>query len=257
MRGQTAADKDDKYWQEYWRFRTAHFPDTKSAQDCYEDTVQVFTETAKWLDIGCGHALLHHWRIEKSREFARKARILVGIDYDQSSIVKNFIVTERVVGDSLCLPFRTGFFSLVTCNMVMEHISDPKLFVYEIARVLEPGGVGVVHTPNLLHWQTLVSALTPHWAHEFACRMLENRGPSDVFPTFYRGNTLGRLLRLFRNQGMTRISGGLVRDVPKRYPIPGLSKAFLYLSCFEFKLLSVAVLESFRQNLVVAFRKDA
>jgi 2-polyprenyl-3-methyl-5-hydroxy-6-metoxy-1,4-benzoquinol methylase len=41
-----------------------------------------------------------------------------------------------------------GFDCLVTCQ-VIEHVEDDRLFVDEIYRVLKPGGVAVITTPNI------------------------------------------------------------------------------------------------------------
>jgi O-antigen biosynthesis protein len=46
------------------------------------------------------------------------------------------------------LPIADGSVDLVTCFEAIEHVHDPKTVTDEIARVLAPGGVAVISTPN-------------------------------------------------------------------------------------------------------------
>ncbi len=47
------------------------------------------------------------------------------------------------------LPFADESFDCVISFQVIEHIKDDRLFVAEVARVLRPGGIFVVSTPNI------------------------------------------------------------------------------------------------------------
>ena len=47
---------------------------------------------------------------------------------------------NSVQADALALPFRDGWFDLVQCQAVLEHVTDPQLAVDEMTRVLRPGG---------------------------------------------------------------------------------------------------------------------
>ncbi len=47
------------------------------------------------------------------------------------------------------LPFADGEFDFVISFQVIEHIEDDKLFVSEVNRVLRPGGIFIVSTPNI------------------------------------------------------------------------------------------------------------
>jgi SAM-dependent methyltransferase len=48
------------------------------------------------------------------------------------------------------LPYLDGRFCLVTCIETIAHLDQTRPFLREIFRVLEPGGVAVVTTPNIL-----------------------------------------------------------------------------------------------------------
>jgi ubiquinone/menaquinone biosynthesis C-methylase UbiE len=249
-------DIDNKYWKEYWHIKAKYFPLIKNCQEQYEDFVEHYLETDTfWLDAGCGHILLHHWNEEKPHRFVNTAKTVVGVDGDLDGLRKNQVVPYRVAGNLEVLPFRSGSFTLLTCNMVIEHIMNPTLFVEEICRVLKPGGVAIIHTPNIFHYETLIAYLTPHIFHEIYCRIMEDREPSDVFPVFYRANHLSKLKQLFDTVGMPLERGGIIVDAPKRFPIPVLHKALLFLSILETKVLFSEFFAPFRNNLLVAFRK--
>ena len=59
------------------------------------------------------------------------------------------------------LPFADNRFALVTCIETIEHLENFRELVREIYRVLQPGGVAVVSTPNILNlrsrWRFLSS----------------------------------------------------------------------------------------------------
>ena len=50
-------------------------------------------------------------------------------------------------GDSACLPFRSGTFSLIVCQAVLEHVEDPGSAVKEMYRVLKKGGIVYIEIP--------------------------------------------------------------------------------------------------------------
>jgi SAM-dependent methyltransferase len=52
------------------------------------------------------------------------------------------------------LPYGEGAFSLVTCTEVVEHLENFRHAVREIHRVLAPGGVAILTTPNVLNLQS-------------------------------------------------------------------------------------------------------
>jgi SAM-dependent methyltransferase len=59
------------------------------------------------------------------------------------------------------LPFSDNRFALVTCIETIEHLEDFRELVREIYRVLQPGGLAVFSTPNILNlrsrWRFLTS----------------------------------------------------------------------------------------------------
>lgn len=106
------------------------------------------------LDIGCGHgefgALLksHGWTV-------------AGVDLDPLQIAG---ASSRGLEATLCdlthgLPHPDGRFDAVYAGELIEHLVDTDAFLVEVARVLRPGGVFVLTTPNLASFENRVRLL--------------------------------------------------------------------------------------------------
>ncbi|MBI4587760.1 MAG: glycosyltransferase [Candidatus Rokubacteria bacterium] len=90
------------------------------------------------LDAGCGsaHFILAHPEI-------------VGLDADRRKA--RFIRTchrRTVVGSIRHLPFRSGSLAQVVSSEVIEHIPNKRVVLSELTRVIRPGGVLLVSTPE-------------------------------------------------------------------------------------------------------------
>lgn len=102
------------------------------------------------LDVGCGSALVadrilgadaHYVGIEfGGHQMTYGAKRLRDLD---TALDASF-----VQGDALKLPYRDASFDVVVMSEVIEHLLQPELAVWEVARVLRPGGVFVMTTNN-------------------------------------------------------------------------------------------------------------
>ncbi len=54
------------------------------------------------------------------------------------------------------LPFDDGVFDCVVAGEIIEHVPDPDGLLREIRRVLRPGGLLVLSTPNMVSWANRV-----------------------------------------------------------------------------------------------------
>lgn len=98
------------------------------------------------LDLGCNNGY-------GTKELSRSCRKVVGADVSTKVIEdarRRFGGNglEFRVFDGTTLPFEDSSFDMLTCFQVIEHIADPAPFLTEISRVLRPGAVALLTTPN-------------------------------------------------------------------------------------------------------------
>jgi ubiquinone/menaquinone biosynthesis C-methylase UbiE len=116
-------------------------------QFAYEFALPVI-KGKKVLDVGCGNAY-------GTAMMASSAGQITGIDYDASTVnenrerykeVKNLDFVQGAV-PPLSLP--DSSYDVVTAFQFIEHIQHRKEFIKECMRVLKPGGMLMVTTPNI------------------------------------------------------------------------------------------------------------
>jgi ubiquinone/menaquinone biosynthesis C-methylase UbiE len=102
------------------------------------------------LDLGCGSALV-------ADRIAARRVTYVGVDYGGHHIAyakakhdaePKALATVFARSAAEELPFADGAFDVVVFSEVIEHLMQPELAVWEIARVLKPGGAFVMTTNN-------------------------------------------------------------------------------------------------------------
>ena len=154
------------------------------------------------LDAGSGPG---SWVLRDLRD---QIGFLVGEDVYVPQEVLTATDTSRhldafVMGSCDRLPFADGIFDLVLSYLVIEHLSEPSLALREFARVLRPGGVFCFKTPAVRTPLFLLSRALPTSLHK---RLKAGIGTDegDIFPTYYRANTVGILDRELRAAGFSR-----------------------------------------------------
>ena len=181
----------------YWKVRGKIAPTLQYSQCLYEEVIRSHVrETTRWLELGCGHAVLPSWRYDQEKELVKKSPLVVGLDYDLPSLKAHRTISRIVRGDITRIPFRDNSFDLVTMNMVVEHLDDPVPQFQDVNRVLAPGGVLVFHTPNALGYGVLMARLVPEWPKRKLVGIIEGRPEGDIFKAFYRANTQKRIVEL-------------------------------------------------------------
>ena len=195
------------------------------------------------LDAGCGS------NAPLVRKFACHACV-VGIDLYSCSPG-----LPLVQGDLAKLPFCDRAFSLIYSRSVFEHLTHPEKVLQEFYRVLQPGGVCIILTPNRFDYTSMVAALTPHKFHDWFVRRVYVASAYDTFPTAYRANT-PRFFRSLvkRNPGwrLRRLSG------LRHYPVNlAFSRTMFRLGVAYDWALAHARLDALQPSLLIVLEKAA
>lgn len=199
---------DERSWEFFRRAVKRITPTAEQEQYSYFRVVkQHFRPGMRWLDGGCGHTLVPYWMTggrELEKYFLSNAEMVVGTDIDAPSLEKESSI-RRVACDleSVCFPDQS--FDLVTMNMVVEHLADPPRVYREVYRILKPGGVLIVHTPNVLNWINLVAKFTPQWFHVLIRGRIFGSSEEDLFPVRYRSNTPGKMQEHLERTGFSQV----------------------------------------------------
>lgn len=100
---------------------------------------------------------------------------VVNLDFDPSlaDAPCNHQPGQRfVAGDATDLPFEAGSFDVVTMFDLLEHVEDDSAVAREAMRVLRPGGVVMVTTPDIDRWRypyfSVMKPICPDEAELFA-----------------------------------------------------------------------------------------
>jgi len=174
----------------------------------------------EWLDAGCGWHFDWRWEHERERAMLSQANV-IGLDPDWQAVSKHRTITRRTVGKVEALPFANGSFDLVTANVVVEHLKYPSVAFAEILRVLRPGGCFMFRTPSAHSYFVRLAKILPERVKIWlASKVIENRDPSDIYPTYYRVNTVAVIQEICKLVGfrelvvtVTRVRG-IVAKLP-------------------------------------------
>ena len=126
------------------------------------------------LDVACGEGYGTDMLARAGAETA------VGVDVDEPAIAR---ATERYAGrvplrGHRGAALRRRAFDLVVSFETIEHVTDAERALAELARVLAPGGLLVISTPNTHEYLVENEFHTREFSHEEFVAFLEQRFPS-------------------------------------------------------------------------------
>jgi len=96
------------------------------------------------LEAGCGEGY-------GADLIAQVANRVIGLDYDDTAVAHvaaRYPRVETLQGNLAALPLPDGCVDVVVNFQVIEHLWDQAQFIAECARVLRPGGLLMISTPN-------------------------------------------------------------------------------------------------------------
>jgi SAM-dependent methyltransferase len=112
-----------------------------------------------------------------------------GCDIDGAVLANPYVHAARQIAPGDPLPYADASFDLIVSRSVFEHLEHPREVAAELGRVLKPGGVVAVMTPNAWGYPSIAARLVPNRLHSRALTSIQpDRKPEDVFPTYYRVN---------------------------------------------------------------------
>lgn len=137
-----------RYYEQYWS-DDGFYPLGKiwpALQELYEAWIP---KGSIVLDVGCGDGRTSGTWLAAN-----------GITYRGVDISSNAVADARKAGlevtkieDASTLPYEPDTFDAVVCVEVLEHLFDPASALFEIARVMKPGGVFIATVPNIVYWR--------------------------------------------------------------------------------------------------------
>jgi len=215
-------------------------------------------ETTDWLDAGCGRRLLPPDFEALERELMNAAKLAVGVDLNVDSLLRHKTLTRRMCASLEGLPFPDDSFDLVTCNMVVEHLPNPSQTFREFGRVLRPGGVLLIHTPNVWNYAIcLARVLRKLVPQHLLVRMIgwsEKRQDADIFPTFYRANSRSSITSRLERLGFSCERHEMLvgpQTICRFFEPIALCEALLM------KATMSRALQSFATTMIFTFRKTS
>ncbi len=153
--------------------------------------IEKYAKGTRLLDIGCAQGFFLSCAskagyavkgVELSQDAAEYARKEFGLDVE----VKPFEELE----------FPADHFDIVTLWQTLEHMSYPLMMLEEVHRILKPGGLVAVSTPNIeaipakilgKRWWDIKRLHVNQFSTTTLADILRNSGFRDVSPASYRG----------------------------------------------------------------------
>ncbi len=199
------------------------------------------------LDLGAGAGIIPHMN------FRGLVGKMCGVDPD-ARVIRNPFLDEGRQGIGEAIPYPDSTFDVVFAGNVLEHLVCPERVFREVSRVLKPGGVFMVKTPNRGHYVPLIARLTPHWFHQWINR-IRGRAVADTFRTAYRANSPGTLERLAHHARLQVDDISLIEGRPEYARIA--APLYLFGLAYERSVNACACLARFRVLMIATIRKPA
>jgi SAM-dependent methyltransferase len=126
-----------------------------------------FAAGRRVLDAGCGTAYGTRMLAEAGAAHVTGVDVATAVlDAARPGCPGN---VELLQGDLRELPVPDRAFDLVVCFEVIEHVDDPEAALMELERVVAPGGILLISSPN----RDVYEPGNPHHVHEYTPRELQ------------------------------------------------------------------------------------
>lgn len=101
-------------------------------------------DKTKFIDLGCKDGYL----LDKAEEFGYEAH---GVDIENNiiDILNKHGYNVKKADLNKALPYENNSFDIISCQQVIEHLTDPENLIKEGYRILKKDGILILSTPNL------------------------------------------------------------------------------------------------------------
>jgi len=181
-----------------------------------------YAQNKEVLDIACGTGI-------GTINFSSIAKNIVGMDYGEEVInyaKKNFKrenITYIIWNAEKVFPFEDNTVDLITAFEFIEHIKGYKHFLKECNRVLKPGGVMVLTTPNAKHNKVMHMWHVQEFTNDELKQLLKGYFPSasvNMQGIMYKQEFLDRLHKAERTSGLVSKTPSFIKNmIPSKISI--------------------------------------
>ncbi|WNM63975.1 class I SAM-dependent methyltransferase [Candidatus Nitrospira neomarina] len=197
------------------------------------------------LDAGCGRTA------PILRKFVGKAKILIGVDLEDSTEPLPGI--RYCKGDISSIKVPDNSIDVVISRAVLEHVIDPNAVFEEINRILKPSGRFIFLVPNLGDYVAILSLLIPNKFHKYIVSKTEGRAMEDVFPAYYKANTYSSIQKLCKSHGFEIVEFQWLGQYPASFMFS--SVLFMIATLYEKIISKYECLGFLRGWLLVELKK--
>jgi 2-polyprenyl-3-methyl-5-hydroxy-6-metoxy-1,4-benzoquinol methylase/glycosyltransferase involved in cell wall biosynthesis len=135
-------EAQEYYSNYYHEENTAFSPLTEARFQSLVASFEPYRETGRLLDVGCGAG--HFLKVANERGWSAHGTEIAASAFERLSRygIKTFQGELQAAG------YPADFFDVIYCSEVIEHLLDPLSLLQESARILRPGGLLYLTTPN-------------------------------------------------------------------------------------------------------------
>ena len=221
------------------------YPETRDKRAITRELVErTVIPGSKILDAGCGH---------RSILFDCPQATRIGIDSVFGDVKNNASIDFGICSNLENLPLKDVSVDMIVSNMVFEHLRQPGVVFSEFHRVLKKGGHLIFMTPNIFNIVTIINRMIPNRLHPGIANTLTGAKESDVFPTYYRANSIGRLRKLLHRNGFDERDLTLYQPPPYAFVF---SKTICKVSIWFYHIINRHdALRQLRGVIIARYRK--
>jgi SAM-dependent methyltransferase len=133
-----------------WSPRAVAFMERRTAATHAPEMLALLRPGMDLLDLGCGPGTI---TVGLARAVAPGRVVAVDVDPGQAEATRARaaaagVPVEAVAADAAALPLRDASVDAAFSHALLEHVADPVAVLREVRRVLRPGGVALVASPD-------------------------------------------------------------------------------------------------------------